>query len=122
MQHYKIFFFTGAIWDSVVDINETAVGVPAALFPKNAMLRNACRKYILYHMKVFEKEATQHYRRSRELYYRPIVKCPALLLYSKTDPIGNTNSYKNVRLSFESMGIPVRFLQLVEAGWLSFKT
>lgn len=38
----------GAIWDSVVDINETAVGVPAAVFPNNALLRNACTKYILY--------------------------------------------------------------------------
>lgn len=61
-------------------------------------------------MKAFEKEATQHWRRSREVFYRPIVKCPALLLFSKTDPIGNTNSYKNVRISYESMGIQVRFL------------
>lgn len=37
----------GAIWDSAVDINETAIGVPTALFPKNAMLRKACTKYIL---------------------------------------------------------------------------
>ncbi|KAL0279457.1 UNVERIFIED_CONTAM: hypothetical protein PYX00_001006 [Menopon gallinae] len=103
---------TGAIWDSVVDIDETAVGVPAAVFPNNALLRNACRKYILYHMKTFEKESTRHWRNSRDMFYRPIVKCPSLLLYSKTDPIGNTNSYKKVRISYESLGI-----QIYEKCW-----
>lgn len=98
---------SGAVWDSAVDINETAVGVPVALFPKNAILRNACQKYILYHMKKYEKEATQHWRKSRDMFYRPIVPCPTLLLYSKTDPIGNPTSYANIRKSYESMGIKI---------------
>lgn len=60
-------------------------------------------------MKMFEKEATQHWRRSRDFFYRPVVRCPALLLFSATDPIGNPQSYAKVRASYEDMGIQVSF-------------
>lgn len=36
------------IWDSAADITEISVGVPIAVFPKNTVMQNALRQYILY--------------------------------------------------------------------------
>lgn len=70
-------------------------------------------------MKRFEEEATQHWRRSRDMFYRPVVKCPALLLFSASDPIGNPTSYAKVRGSYEDMGIQVTTVCFEKKGCIT---
>lgn len=38
----------GQVWDSAADITEIPIGLPKAVFPKNAILETALRQYILY--------------------------------------------------------------------------
>lgn len=37
----------GQVWDSAADVTEIPIGVPAAVFPRNAVLQNALKQYIL---------------------------------------------------------------------------
>lgn len=39
--------FEGQVWDSVADITEICIGVPLAVFPKNMVLQNALKQYML---------------------------------------------------------------------------
>lgn len=37
----------GQIWDSAADVTEIPIGLPIAVFPRNAVLQNALRQYIM---------------------------------------------------------------------------
>lgn len=39
---------SGQIWDSVVDFEGIPVGMPKAIFPKNALIRQSMEAYIKY--------------------------------------------------------------------------
>ncbi|KAF5302289.1 hypothetical protein FQA39_LY10328 [Lamprigera yunnana] len=97
----------GQIWDSAADISEICYGFPMALFPKNQVLQNAMKQYILYHMRTFDKVATCHYVRSSQLFHSNLVKAPALLFLSKTDPVGAEKSNLRLREAWERSGIKV---------------
>lgn len=99
----------GQIWDSAADITEIPIGLPKAVFPKNAILETALRQYILYHMKTFHKVATCHYIRSSQMFHTTVVKAPALFLLSKSDPVGAFRSNERVKDSWVSMGMEVRW-------------
>ncbi|XP_055592399.1 transmembrane protein 53-A-like isoform X2 [Uranotaenia lowii] len=99
----------GQIWDSAADITEISVGVPTALFPRNPTLQNALRKYMLYHMKAFHEPATSHYIRSSQMFHTNLLRCPALFLVSKTDPVGTELANGRVRDSWESSGVKCTF-------------
>ena len=49
MERYKSITdrICGQIWDSAADITEIPVGVPKAMFPRNATLQKALRNYML---------------------------------------------------------------------------
>lgn len=97
------------IWDSAADITEIPEGVPRALFPRNPTLQNALRKYMLYHMKAFHEPATSHYIRSSQMFHTNLLRCPALFLVSKTDPVGTELANGRVRDSWESSGVKCTF-------------
>lgn len=99
----------GQIWDSAADITEIPEGVPRALFPQNPTLQNALRKYMLYHMKAFHEPATSHYIRSSQMFHTNLLRCPALFLVSKTDPVGTEVANGRVRDSWESNGVKCTF-------------
>ncbi|XP_050098765.1 uncharacterized protein LOC126579323 isoform X1 [Anopheles aquasalis] len=99
----------GQIWDSAADITEISVGVPTALFPKNPTLQNALRKYMLYHMKAFHEPATSHYIRSSQMFHTNLLRCPALFLVSKTDPVGTVEANTRVKDSWEQSGVKTTF-------------
>lgn len=99
--------FVGQVWDSAADVTEIHKGVPPAVFPRNKVMANALGKYMLYHMKTFDKVATRHYVRSSQMFHTNMVRAPALMLISKTDPIGTESSNKRVKESWESMGMKV---------------
>lgn len=95
----------GQIWDSAADITEIPVGVPHAVLPKNPTLQSALRGYITYHLKLFHEEATQYYEKCNKLYFNEPAHCPALLLVSKTDPVGTEAANRRLMATWESIGI-----------------
>ncbi|CAH1961927.1 unnamed protein product [Acanthoscelides obtectus] len=100
---------SGQIWDSAADVTEISVGVPVAVFPRNAVLQNALRQYMQYHLKAFDRVATTHYIRSSQMFHTNLVHAPACMFISKTDPIGTEASNLRVKESWENMGIHVTY-------------
>lgn len=99
----------GQIWDSAADITEIPEGVPRAMFPRNPTLQNALRKYMIYHMKAFHEPATSHYIRSSQMFHTNQLRCPALFLVSKTDPVGTELANSRVRDNWENNGVKCTF-------------
>ncbi|RZF46549.1 hypothetical protein LSTR_LSTR013079 [Laodelphax striatellus] len=95
----------GQTWDSAADFTEFQVGLPLAVFPDNPLLRGLLERYVSYHLKTFHDVATIHYLRSSQLFHTTLVKAPALLLVSETDPIGSAASNRRLRETWDSMGI-----------------
>ncbi|XP_053679125.1 uncharacterized protein LOC128730117 [Anopheles nili] len=95
----------GQVWDSLADITEIPVGVPHAVLPNNPTLQGVLRNYITYHMKLFEEEATQYYVKCTHLFHYEPAQCPALLLVSKTDPVGTETANRRLREIWESVGV-----------------
>ncbi|XP_001870294.2 uncharacterized protein LOC6054370 [Culex quinquefasciatus] len=95
----------GQIWDSAADITEIPVGVPHAVLPKNPTLQGALRSYITYHLKLFHEEATQYYEKCNRLYFYEPARCPALLLVSKTDPVGTEAANRRLMATWDSVGV-----------------
>ncbi|ETN66661.1 hypothetical protein AND_001554 [Anopheles darlingi] len=95
----------GQIWDSVADITEIPVGVPHAVLPRNPKLQNMLRNYITYHLKLFHEEATQYYEHCTHLFHHEPAQCPALLLVSKTDPVGTETANRRLCDIWESIGV-----------------
>ena len=58
-------------------------------------------------MKAFDKQATQYYIRSSQLFHTNIVHSPALFILSKSDLIGAVSSNMRVRDSWKSLGVKV---------------
>lgn len=95
----------GQAWDSAADVTEIHVGLPLAVFPKNPIMCKALEKYVRYHLKTFHDAATIHYLRSSQLFHTNLVHSPALLLVSKSDPVGSVTSNIRLRDTWRSMGI-----------------
>ncbi|XP_055532292.1 transmembrane protein 53-A-like isoform X1 [Wyeomyia smithii] len=111
LQNYQIVLdrVKGQIWDSAADITEIPEGVPRALFPRNPTLRNALKKYMIYHMKAFHEPATSHYIRSSQMFHTNLLRCPAIFFVSKTDPVGTEEANTRVKDSWESNGVKCTF-------------
>lgn len=56
-------------------------------------------------MKTFHEPATSHYIRASQMFHSTLVKKPALLLLSDSDPIGSVSANKVLRQSWESLGM-----------------
>lgn len=111
LQNYQVVLdrVKGQIWDSAADITEIPEGVPRALFPRNPTLQNALRQYMIYHMKAFHEPATSHYIRSSQMFHTNLLRCPALFLCSKTDPVGTELANGRVRDNWEINGVKCTF-------------
>jgi hypothetical protein len=105
----------GQIWDSVVDMEGIPVGMPRAVFPNNALLRNSLEKYIRYHMVKFHESATKHYNLASHNYHNPIVKAPALFLCSLDDTVGSIEGIKSVSNEWESQGMEVGYYAFISS-------
>ncbi|XP_050089953.1 uncharacterized protein LOC126574060 [Anopheles aquasalis] len=99
----------GQIWDSVTHLEEIPIGVPPAMLPKNPKLQNMLRNYLSYHLKLFHEEATQYYKKSTHMYHYEPLQCPALILVSKSDPIGAEAPNKRLSDIWESKGVKTTF-------------
>lgn len=60
-----------------------------------------------YHLKTFDKVATRHYIRASQMFHTSVVKAPAQIFLSKTDPIGTVSSNGRLREAWENMGVQV---------------
>lgn len=58
-------------------------------------------------MKAFHDAATAHYEVASQRFHSTLLRSPALLLFSKTDPIGNEESNKKVNENWEKLGLKV---------------
>lgn len=56
-------------------------------------------------MKAFHEPATSHYIRSSQMFHSTLVKKPALLFLSESDPIGAVSANLQLKRSWESLGI-----------------
>ncbi|XP_071454227.1 transmembrane protein 53-B-like [Hetaerina americana] len=97
----------GCIWDSACEFTELPRGVAKALFPNQNMLQNALESYAKYHMKVFHEKATQHHIRASQLFHSAAIRSPALLLFSKSDPIGTAKANIALHKEWTDFGIKV---------------
>jgi len=93
------------IWDSVVDIEGTSIGVSKSVFMNNKFLQRSLQKYIDFHMKVFYDVATKYYVESHEYFYNQPVRAPALFLCSSIDPISTLDVVDGVQNSWTPLGI-----------------
>ncbi|XP_046401839.1 uncharacterized protein LOC124167842 [Ischnura elegans] len=97
----------GCIWDSACEFTELPRGVSKALFPNQNMLQNALESYAKYHMKVFYEKATQHHIRASQLFHSAAIRSPALLLFSKSDPIGTATANIALYKEWKDLGMQV---------------
>ncbi|XP_011876291.1 PREDICTED: uncharacterized protein LOC105566696 [Vollenhovia emeryi] len=96
----------GQVWDSIADVSQIAIGLPRAVFPKNTVLQTMLQKYVEYHMKTFHQQATQYYIRSSQIFHSAsVLRVPALLFVSKTDPVGAVHGAISLRDNWESLGM-----------------
>uniref|UniRef100_A0A1B6EEE2 Transmembrane protein 53 n=1 Tax=Clastoptera arizonana TaxID=38151 RepID=A0A1B6EEE2_9HEMI len=99
----------GQVWDSAADVSEMEIGLPLAVFPHNKFCKAVLRKYITFHLKTFHNAATCHYLAASELFHNNLIKCPALLLVSKSDPIGSIISNEAIRKKWTNNNIKVHW-------------
>jgi hypothetical protein len=60
-----------------------------------------------YHMKTFRDAATVHYEVASQTFHSTLLRSPALMLFSKTDPIGTEESNKKAYENWEKLGLKV---------------
>jgi len=77
----------GQIWDSVVDVQGTAIGVSKSVFPNSRLAQKLLKDYIDAHMKLMYGVSTKHYYQAHDYFYDRPLKAPALFLNSFNDPI-----------------------------------
>jgi alpha/beta superfamily hydrolase len=97
----------GQIWDSVVDVQGTAIGVSKSVFPNSPFPQKLLKDYIDFHMKAMYKVSTKHYYVSHEYFYDRPLHAPALFLNSQNDPISPVEVIEAVQKVWSSNGIRV---------------
>lgn len=66
-------------------------------------------RYFRYHMKAFHNVTTAHYEVASRRFHSTLLRSPALMLFSKADPIGTEESNKKVHENWEKLGLQVGF-------------
>jgi Eukaryotic protein of unknown function (DUF829). len=60
-------------------------------------------------MKTFHDAVTVHYEEASRRFHSTLLRSPALLLFSKTDPVGSEKSNMKARENWEKLGLKVGF-------------
>jgi len=60
-------------------------------------------------MKAFHDTVTAHYEVASQRFHSTLLRSPALMLFSKTDPVGTEESNKKVLEKWEKLGLKVGF-------------
>jgi len=73
-----------------------------------------------YHMKTFHDAATAHYEVASQRFHSTLLRSPALMLFSKTDPIGTEESNKKAHENWDKLGLKVSSSQSCQEQDLRF--
>jgi hypothetical protein len=98
----------GMIFDSAADLEAIPNGLSRAV-TENPILRFIYRNAITTHMRLFYNIATKHYLASSKAFHNNILRCPALLLLSHDDVVGNPAANQKVMNQWVKNGIEVHW-------------
>jgi len=96
----------GMVFDSAADLKAIPNGLSRAV-TENPILRVIYRNTIATHMKLFYNIATKHYLASSNAFHNNVLRCPALLLLSHDDVVGNPAANQRVMNRWKENGIDV---------------
>jgi hypothetical protein len=71
-------------------------------------------------MKTFHDAATAHYEVASQRFHSTLLRSPALMLFSKTDPIGTEESNKKAHENWDKLGLKVSSSQSCQEQDLRF--
>lgn len=96
----------GVIFDSAVDVDGAPYGIAKAV-AGNSKVADLIESSIRGYMKLCYPFATKHYERASRAFDNTPLRCPALLLVSQDDKLGNPAANERVRDRWQSFGIDV---------------
>lgn len=98
--------FIGQIWDSVVELTEAPAGLARSVFPRTIVLQNILEKVINTYLAALYQATTRHYELSSQHFHRHPLHCPALLLLSRSDPIGTVSANEKLMENWRKIDVP----------------
>lgn len=94
-------------WDSVADITEMPNGISKTLFPNNKVLEATIRHFLRAYLRLFYHVTTVHYDECQKVFYKNVVRAPALYFVGKDDLIGTERLALICKKEWSALGIPV---------------
>lgn len=92
------------IWDSVAGFRESPLGFSKAFGP----ITQKCVKWFMHlHLALLSDATSKHYDKVEEYFLNKPIKAPALMFYSKADPIGTELKNVTIADNFEILNIEV---------------
>ena len=99
---------TAQIFDSPVDIQGIPSGISQAT-TNNPVAQKAIKFSIASYLAMTKSTTGKHYDKSSLTFTTNELRTPSLLLYSKTDPIGEAKRIEEVGNAWHQKGIPTEF-------------
>lgn len=96
------------VFDSAADLHAIPNGLSRAV-AGDSLLRPVLKTAITTHMKLFYQVATKHYEIASQAFHHNMLRCPALLLVSHDDEVGNPKANRTVLELWEKLGIRVQW-------------
>ncbi|XP_067000218.1 transmembrane protein 53 isoform X2 [Anabrus simplex] len=98
----------GQVWDSAVELSEAPAGLARSVFPRSQMLQGFVQKFISTYLSAFREQATRHYELSSQYFHGKPLLSPALLLLSRSDPIGTVSANERLIENWKKAGVPTQ--------------
>jgi len=96
----------GMIFDSAVDVDGAAYGISRSV-AGDGLSADLLEKSIKGYMRAFHNVATKHYEKSSKAFRNTPLRCPALMLLSREDRLGNPINNTVVADRWRELGIDV---------------
>jgi esterase/lipase len=92
------------VWDSIATAEDIGIGMSRAMFPQNLTLQELVKRFIDSYLERSEQTVTKHYTKSNSFFNHQSIDAPALMFYSKTDPIGSYATNNGIASALRSSG------------------
>lgn len=96
----------GQVWDSMTGSKEISVGQARAI-TKNLFVQKAVVQFSNFYLRALHNVSTKHYLKAENIFNEKALVVPALLFFSKTDPIGTEQKSLNIIKALEALNIKV---------------
>jgi hypothetical protein len=96
----------GVIFDSAVDVDGAPYGISRSIAGETK-LADGIEHLVRGHMKLFKNIATKHYEKSSKCFKNTPLRCPALLMVSREDRLGNPVANELTAARWRELGIDV---------------